>query len=87
MVVGITRVVLHLVNVRFWRALVHLPPRTAPHLYLFSKADTLVSHRDVTTVATQSELTGRKVTRVEWTGSTHVNHLQVHGACARGYWG
>ena len=56
--VGVGRAVLYLLNRRYWRTLVHVSNPGAPHMYLYSVLDPLVSHKDIEAVADMVEATG-----------------------------
>ena len=97
--VGVGRAVLYLLNRRYWRTLVHVSNPGAPHMYLYSvrRQATYAGNRCCTCQSTAEPLIcvcvcacvwvhdypGRKVTRVVFAQSRHVDHFLKHSETYR----
>ncbi|XP_029474589.1 transmembrane protein 53 [Rhinatrema bivittatum] len=53
---------------------------TWPHLYLYSKADKIISAQDIEEMVQARRMRGQRIEVVVFTKSEHVNHLREHPA-------
>lgn len=64
-------------RVTYFNTLKNEPSRW-PQLFLYSKADKLINHADVTEVAEHRKSLGVSVSTICWEDSEHVGHFSVH---------